>query len=204
MQKGVPMQHILGITGGTGCGKTTALHVLEAMGFHVIDCDALYHRLLETDTAMLAAIEAAFSGVLSEGVLQRKILGQRVFQDPNALDRLNRTVWPFVVQAAAAIVRSKAPQSCAIDAIGLLESGLSSLCTETVAITAPEEARVRRLMAREGISEDYARLRIRAQKSNEVFAAACGLTIENDCETVRLFADKCHTIFTTLFKEDQP
>ena len=193
---------IIGITGGTGCGKTTALLALEDLGFHIIDCDALYHRLLQTDNAMLDAINRVFPGTVENGILQRKKLGQQVFADPAALEALNRTVWPFVNRAVETILQEKAPQPCAIDAIGLLESGLDKLCTHTVAITAPEEVRVARLMAREGIDEAYARLRIRAQKSNEVFAAACGMTIENHDSCAADFQTRCKAIFQTILRED--
>lgn len=195
-------QIIIGITGGTGCGKTTALLALEELGFHIIDCDALYHRLLQTDAEMLSAINACFPGVVEDGVLQRKKLGQQVFGNSAALDRLNETVWPYVNHSVAAILREKAPQPCAIDAIGLLESGLGKLCTHTIAITAPEDIRIARLMAREGISEEYARLRIGAQKQNEVFAAACGLTIENTDSCAADFQRRCKAIFQTIYKED--
>ena len=197
-------QTVIGITGGTGCGKTTALQALEELGFHIIDCDALYHRLLQTDTDMLSAINACFPGVVENGVLQRKKLGQQVFGNAAALDRLNETVWPYVNRSVEAILREKSPQPCAIDAIGLLESGLGKLCTHTVAITAPEEARVQRLIAREGISEEYARLRIAAQKKNEVFAAACGMTIENTDDDADAFQHRCTAIFKTLLKEENP
>ena len=196
------MQTIIGITGGTGCGKTTALQALEELGFHIIDCDALYHHLLKTDAGMLSAINDLFPGVVENGILQRKKLGQQVFGNADALDRLNKAVWPYVNQSVEAILREKAPQPCAIDAIGLLESGLGDLCTHTVAITAPEDARVARLMAREGISEEYARLRIRAQKQNEVFAAACGLTKENTDSCAADIETRCKAIFQTLLKED--
>ena len=85
-----------------------------------------------------------------------------------------------------------------------MESGLDRLCTHTVAITAPEEDRVARLMAREGISEDYARLRIRAQKPNEVFAAACSVTIDNHFAAAELFLAHCKACFQQLIKEDPP
>ena len=196
------MQTVIGITGGTGCGKTTALQALEELGFHIIDCDALYHQLLETDTAMLSAIDAAFPGVVENGFLQFKKLGKRVFGNQEALTRLNQIVWPFIVDGVKIVLEAHYPQPCAIDAIGLMESGLSDLCTHTVAITAPEDVRIARLMAREGISEEYARLRISAQKSNKVFAAACGMTIENTDSSAADFRARCKSIFQSLLKED--
>jgi len=189
---------IIGITGGTGCGKTTALKALEALGYHIIDCDALYHRLLTEDAAMVEAIGRQFPGTVSGGQLQRKELGRQVFSDPAALQRLNRTVWPFVRRAVEQILSEQAPSPCAIDAIGLSESGLASLCTMTVAVTAPEEARVCRLMAREGIDEDYARLRIRAQHPNDYFSALCDVTLHNDFDTADGFFAHCREMLSHL------
>ncbi len=194
------MQTIIGITGGTGCGKTTALHVLSGMGVHIIDCDAVYHHLLETDEAMLRDLDSAFPGVVEDGKLQRKRLGQKVFADSEALNRLNTVIWPHVCRAVEQEIHRRAPQPCAIDAIGLLESSLGALCTVTIAITAPEDARVARLMAREGISRDYAQLRIRAQKSNDVFAAACGVTIENNFGSAEAFSAHCAAIFQRILQ----
>lgn len=196
------MQTVIGITGGTGCGKTTALNVLRELGFFVIDCDALYHRMLEEDAALVAAIGVAFPGAVEDGRLLRKVLGQQVFSDPAALDRLNQTVWPHIVRAVEQLIGRHAPQPCAIDAVGLTESGLSALCSHTVAITAPEDVRVARLMLREGISQDYARLRIAAQKQNDVFAAQCGVTIENHFANAACFQAYCKEYFQKLLKED--
>ena len=81
---------ILGITGGTGCGKTTLLNVLKERGAVVLDCDAIYHELLTRDASLLAAIEERFPGTVEDGVLQRKKLGNLVFSDKNALLDLNR------------------------------------------------------------------------------------------------------------------
>ncbi len=191
-------QIVIGITGGTGCGKTTALHTLEELGYHIIDCDALYHTLLDTDEAMLQAISLQFPGTVSGGQLQRKELGRQVFSDPAALQRLNDTVWPYVHRAVETILSRQAPRPCAIDAIGLMESGLSRLCDRTVAVTAPEEARIRRLMDREGIEEAYARLRVRAQQPNEYFSGLCHVTLENAYETADEFLAHCRQVFSRL------
>ena len=176
------MKKILGITGGTGCGKTTVLTILQEQGFHIIDCDRVYHRLLEEDHAMLCAIEEQFPDVLEDGIFQRKKLGKIVFSNKVALDTLNKTVWPFVKMAVNEEIR-RTDKPCAIDAIGLFESGLSDLCTHTVAVTAPYKDRVARLMARDNITEEYAALRIAAQKDNDYFAAKCGLVLDNHFQT---------------------
>ena len=79
---------ILGITGGTGCGKTTLLELIRQAGGVVLDCDAIYHELLRQDRALLEAIESRFPGTVEEGVLQRKKLGTIVFGDRAALEEL--------------------------------------------------------------------------------------------------------------------
>ena len=76
---------ILGITGGTGCGKTTLLRLIAQQGGRILDCDAVYHQLLKTDDALLAAIEGRFPGTVEGGALQRKKLGAIVFSVPYAL-----------------------------------------------------------------------------------------------------------------------
>ena len=78
----------------------------------------------------------------------------------------------------------------AIDAIGLFESGLDKLCKLTVAITAPREDRIARLMARDNIPAEYAAARIDAQPSGEEFARRCGFTLVND-STQEAFREKC-------------
>ena len=131
---------IIGITGGTGCGKTTLLQLIAQLGGMVLDCDAIYHRLLETDTSLLGAIEARFPGTVSNGMLDRKKLGSMVFCDENALLDLNRITHGAVKKEVLHQLEAK-PRLAAIDAIGLFESGLADLCDITVAITAPEPVR---------------------------------------------------------------
>lgn len=180
---------ILGITGGTGCGKTTLLSVIAEKGGMVLDCDAIYHQLLERDDALLAAIEARFPGTVKNGMLQRKKLGALVFSDEEALLALNRITHTAVKQEVLRRLEGK-PALAAIDAIALFEGGLSGLCDVTVAVTAPGEDRVKRLMARDGISEDYARSRIAAQHSEDWFRAHCDHVLENT-DTEARFRNKC-------------
>ena len=180
---------IIGITGGSGCGKTTLLTCIEEKGGLILDCDAIYHKLLREDTALLSAIDARFPGVVEDGQLQRKKLGNIVFSDESALSDLNK-ITHSAIKAEILRQLSAAPHLAAIDAISLFEAGLASLCDVTVAVTAPTEARVARLMQRDNIPEEYARKRILAQHSNEYFTALCSYTLENNGD-VCTFKTKC-------------
>ena len=187
---------IIGITGGTGCGKTTLLNLIAARGGLILDCDAIYHELLISDKAMLEAIENRFPGVVENGALNRKKLGAIVFADENALLDLNR-ITHAAVKTEVLRRLEDAPKLAAIDAIGLFEGNLAPLCDVTVAVTAPEEARVKRLMLRDDISEDYARSRIRAQHREDWFRERCDYVLSNS-GTLNAFATNCLAFLDTI------
>lgn len=187
---------IIGITGGTGCGKTTLLNLIREKGGLVLDCDEIYHALLRSDAGMLAAIGARFPGVVEKGQLDRKRLGAIVFADEKALHDLNR-ITHAAVKSEVLRRLEKAPKLAAIDAIGLFEGALAELCDVTVAVTAPAEDRVRRLMARDGISEEYARKRIAAQHSDDWFREKCDYTLSNEGK-IDAFRAKCVAFLDTI------
>ena len=180
---------IFGITGGTGCGKTTLLKVIEENGGLILDCDAIYHELLSSDNNLLSSIETRFPGTVEDGALQRKKLGSIVFSDKNALQDLNKITHGAIKAEVLRRLESK-PKLAAIDAIALFEGGLAELCDVTVAVTAPEEVRVRRLMLRDNIPEDYARSRIAAQHKEDWFRQRCHCTLENNGTEIQ-FREKC-------------
>ena len=170
---------ILGITGGTGCGKTTLLNCIAEQGGLILDCDAIYHELLRTDPTLLSAIGARFPGTVENGVLQRKKLGNLVFSDDKALSDLNAITHGAVKTEVVRRLEGK-PSLAAIDAIGLFEGELAELCDVTVAVTAPEEDRIRRLMVRDNISREYAMSRIEAQNTADWFRKKCDFCLNND------------------------
>ena len=193
---------VLGITGGSGCGKTTLLSRVEARGGLTVDCDAVYHRLLREDASLLAALETRFPGVTEGGALNRKKLGKVVFDDKKALRDLEAIAHPRVVAETKRLLRESGNYPlAALDAVALMESGLGALCDVTAAVTAPLDARIRRLILREGISEDYAWLRINAQKPDERFSTLCDFTLYNDCPDAETFASRCDQFLNQIMEE---
>ena len=193
---------IIGITGPTGAGKTTALNELEKLGGAIIDADAVYHEMLASDQTLRDELEGRF-GPLADGLghFDRKKLGTIVFADPAAMADLNAIANRYIT----AEIRGRLEQAeragrpaAAIDAIRLFESGLAELCSATLAITAPPEVRIRRIMAREGISEDYARSRVAAQQRDEYYVGKCGYTLVNDCAAPEEFAARARALFEEI------
>ncbi len=189
---------IVGITGGTGAGKTTALDVLREMGGLIIDCDAVYHDLTANSKEMLSEINARFPGVVVDGVLQRKDLGKIVFDSFEALEDLNAITHKYVKMEVRRLIddwAAKGGKLAAIDAIALNESGLGKMCNFTVAIIAPAEIRARRIMAREGIDYEYAMKRIKAQKNDIYFIEENTYSLINDYDTKAEFENNCREFF---------
>lgn len=197
---------VIGITGGTGAGKTTALKAISKMGGYVLDCDAVYYELLSESDDMKNAINNRFPGVLNNGVLDRKALGRQVFSSDKALSDLSAITHPFVIDEVSRRIQEKKTEGFnlfAIDAIALFESGASDLCDTTVFVTAPKNIRAQRIMAREGITLDYAMLRIDAQKDDDYFMKMCDYTIINDFENEKSFCTYCSDFFKNIIRRDQ-
>lgn len=185
---------VLGITGPTGAGKTTLLREVEKLGGAVIDCDAVYHEMLKSDIPLQDTLEREF-GPLRDGTgaIDRKKLGNIVFGDPDRLEALNAIAWKGVTRRVRDILEECGQQGralAAVDAIALAESPLKELCQLTVAVLAPQEVRVGRIMAREGISEQYAWARVKAQRPDEYFIQNCDHTLINDCPSAEEFSQK--------------
>ena len=188
---------VFGFTGGTGCGKTTALNQISLLGGLVIDCDEVYHRLGATSVDLREKLTARFGDVYDDGVLNTKKIGQVVFYDPEALLELNAITHGAVGEETARMLRVWAMEGgrlAAVDAIALIESGMAEKYRPLVGVLAPVEERVRRIMARDSIDEDYARHRIASQKSDEFYREHCDHVLVND-STQDAFALKARQYF---------
>ena len=197
---------VLGITGPTGAGKTTVLNVLDDLGAVILDCDAVYHELTVSSRPMKDELRARYGeDIFDENdQLLRKKLGAIVFEDEQALADLNRITHRYIglaVREAIEKAEAEGRVAVAIDAIALLESGLGEICHHTVAVTADDELRIRRIMARDGISEEYARLRVEAQKPSAWFEQHCDYVLRNNGNDPSVVEGEARALFTSMILE---
>lgn len=193
---------IIGITGGTGTGKTTALRCLERRGALVIDCDEVYHGLLQTDAGMLAEIAGRFPDAAPGGKLDRKALGAAVFGDAGALEDLNAITHKYISARVDGLLRDWAMAGgtlAAVDAVALIESGLAKKCSYVVGVTADREKRISRVMKRDGVSREYAELRVNAQPDDEFYRKNCNRVLRNT-GTKTEFKKQCEALFMEVLQ----
>ena len=183
---------IIGITGGIGSGKSYLAQELAKRGFAVYDCDREAKRIIAEDKEVQAAIiKLLGKEAFIDGKYNTAYVAQRVFTEPQLLKKLNKIVHPAV--KADISRRSSDVSLLVVESAILFESGLDELCDKIVVVTAPEETRIARTIARDYHNEatpeniNKVRARIRAQKeipaSTEVPQGKI-LTIVNDDTSV--------------------
>ncbi len=183
--------YLIGLTGNIATGKSAVARMLAELGAHVIDADALVHRLERRGTPVYEAIVAGFGeGILrADGEIDRARLGDHVFSDPAALARLEAIVHPAVGAEIEAQIASLSqsteggagdrPIVIVIEAIKLFEAGLHTRCQAVWVVTAPYPVQLERLMRTRGWSETEARLRIKAQPPQSEKIARADVVIDN-------------------------
>ncbi len=148
---------VVGLTGSIGMGKSTAAAMLRRMRVPLFDADQVVHRLLAPGGAAVAAVEAVFPGVRTEGGgIDRRILGQRVFGNPQALSRLERILHPMVADCEKrflARARARREKLAVLDVPLLFESRGAGRCDYVVVVSAPAMLQRQRVMRRPGMTE---------------------------------------------------
>ena len=193
---------VVGLTGGTGAGKSSALRAIrdpwEERSSTATRCTT---RCWRPSEPLRDDIGASFPGAFdAQGGLDRKKLGQEVFSHKDRLEQLNTIIFRHLAPEVRRRLAASDSRLFAIDAINLLESGLDQLCDRTVAVTAPLELRVRRIMARDNISEQYARLRISAQQPDEYYRGKCDCELNNAADTAEAFQEEAREFFQRLIE----
>ena len=182
---------ILGLTGGSGTGKSAACTAFARLGCGVIDADATYRTLCNTCEPMLKEIQNVCGDVFStDGKLDRKKLGTIVFADAQKLQQLNAITHPYIRQAARDAFAAYSKRGCLLciyDAPVLFEGQMETLCDKTCAVLAARNTRIARIVARDAITEEYAALRIDAQKDDAFYRERCDYVVQNDADLDTLY-----------------
>jgi len=148
---------VLGLTGSIGMGKTTAAITLRRLGVPLFDADRVVHRLLAAGGAAVGPVAASFAGVRAvKGGIDRSLLGQRVFGDPEALSRLERILHPMVEACEKRFVnlaRARREPIVVLDIPLLFESRSERRCDFVIVVSAPRLVQQQRVMRRSGMTQ---------------------------------------------------
>lgn len=193
---------LLGITGTTGAGKTTLLEVIEQQGGEVINCDSVYHELLKSNKELIDKLKEHFgTGILTDGKVDTKKLGKKVFGDKDKLQDLINITFPFITDAVRYRIDTSQRSLVAIDAPLLFESELQGLCSKTIGVLAPIETRISRIMQRDNISKEYALSRIKSQHQDEYFISRCDYILINNFGSKEEFGKQSSLLVHDILKE---
>jgi dephospho-CoA kinase len=171
----------VGLTGGIGSGKSEVARVLEELGAFIIDTDLLAREVVAPNSDGLRAIAREWPQVVRANRLDRAALAEIVFSNPEARERLNAIVHPFVRSLASEREKHARPDQVIVHVVPLLfETGYAGLVEKSIVVAAPDEERIRRVMTRDRIDEGAAKDRMAAQMDPAEARAKADFVIEND------------------------
>lgn len=173
------MSIIVGLTGPTGAGKSSAATLCKTLGIKHIDCDIIARRATEKGEKGLLAVAKAFGeDILNpDGTLNRKALAAKAFKDNDSTELLNKTLLPHIKSLVMAEITG---DRVLLDAPTLFESGINEICHKTVAVLSDKEIRLKRIIARDNITTEQALLRISAGKNDDFYKERCDFVIYNN------------------------
>ena len=173
---------IFGITGQTGSGKSTVSDFFRAAGVDVADADKISREVCAAGSRCLEEIRKNFGSgiILPDGSLDRKGLGRIVFSDPERLELLTQITHRYIKAAVAERLNNSKSKVCAIDGAVLIGSNMEEMCEYMVAVVADKSIRKKRIMERDGLSDEEAERRIHAQEDESFYRSHSDFVIENN------------------------
>jgi dephospho-CoA kinase len=177
-----PGKYVIGLTGNIATGKSVVRRMLEHLGAYTIDADALSHRVISKGAPGYKPVLQTFGTWLldNDAQINRNKLGSLVFADPEALKQLEAIVHPYVRQAIDILAKRASQRVIVIEAIKLLEGGLSAQCDAVWVTDAPQEVQIERLVRKRGLSREDALQRVRAQSAQKDKLDAADVVITNN------------------------
>ncbi len=175
------MKYVIGLTGNIGSGKSTVLSMLEQLGAKVVDADDLVHEVMQQGLPVWQAIVDTFGeGVLTpQGDIDRKKLASLVFDDAEALRRLEEIVHPAVDERLREITANSDEPVIAVEAVKIMQSSVYGEIDSLWLVTCPAEERLQRLLRTRDIDAEDVEERLRAQMAQERQAELADVVIDN-------------------------
>ncbi len=148
---------IIGLTGSIGTGKSFVAQCFRELGVAVFDADAEIHNLLENDAEVISLVEGQFPESVSDGRVNRAILGEIVFHNPEKLKMLENILHPLVRKRGEEFIKKAEADNAKLviqDIPLLFETGADKTCDYTIVVKAPEDVQRQRVMQRENMDDD--------------------------------------------------
>ncbi|HEV7179956.1 MAG TPA: dephospho-CoA kinase [Candidatus Baltobacteraceae bacterium] len=188
----------VGLTGGIGSGKSEVARILEDLGAYIIDTDVLAREAVAPHSDGIMAIARVWPHVVRAGMLDRQALGEIVFRDPLARERLNSIVHPFIRRLAQEREAHAKPGQVVVHVVPLLfETGYGELTDKSIVVIAPEVERIARVVQRDRINEGQVRARMAAQIDPKEAAVRADFVIENDGNLAHL-RERTRSVYALL------
>lgn len=176
----------VGLTGPTGAGKSYVCEIFRQKGFKIIDCDKIAHELTAKNTPILTELASEFGeDVVKNGELDRKLLASRAFDTKEHTKKLNSILHPAIAEKC----KEEAQGLTVLDASQLFEANMQNDCYKVIGVLADEDVRIKRIIARDNITEQQAKLRMSAQFDNDYFIDNCDYIIYNNGEDIAAQTD---------------
>lgn len=192
---------IIGITGSSGSGKSTASKIMaEELGAKVIDADKVVKQMQTPGQIYFEKIVELFGIEIlqKDGVLNRRKIAQTIFQDELKKEKLNKLTYKYVAEEIKIQINNIPEEYVIIDAPLLIESKLNEICDVTVAVTSNENEQIKRICKRDNIEENDAKLRIKAQKNNDFYKTNVDYIVENNGGTYNEFVGRIRMLVQEL------
>lgn len=191
------MSIVIGLTGPTGSGKSSAASLCEKYGIKLVDCDKVARKATEKGSGALKELSKAFgSDILNgDGSLNRKALASKAFATKEKTELLNKTIFPFIKELVISEIDC---EKVLLDAPTLFESGINSICFKTVAVLADDKIRLDRIIKRDDLTEAEAKLRMSAGKNDDFYKENADYIIYNNSDD-RAFLKSFEKVLIEIF-----
>ena len=191
---------ILGITGGSGVGKTTVSNIFRSYDIDVIDTDIVAREIVKPSMPALCEIKDHFGEefINLDGTLNRKKLAGVVFNDPKKLKILNKITHKYISEYVSSYIKEYKKDIIGIDGAALIESGINNICDYVISVLAYKKTRIERIKIRDNLSEIEAKNRIEAQKDDKFYIENSDFLVYNNGKDINDLKNQVENIISKL------